>query len=87
VDVDVATAPGAAISGQAFRVRIAVGSKQGWLAPHGAVRVEDGKAFVFQLNGAKAARVDVQVLQPGRDTDVVDGAIDPRRPLVSVGAY
>lgn len=87
VDVDVATAPGAAISGQAFRVRIAVGSKQGWLVPHGAVRVEDGKAFVFQLNGAKAARVDVQVLQAGRDTDVVEGLIDSRRPLVSVGAY
>jgi RND family efflux transporter MFP subunit len=87
VDVVVAAPPGAAISGQAFRVGIAVGSTQGWRVPHEAVRLEDGKAFVFQLDGAKAARVDVQLLQAGRDTDVVEGPIDARRPLVSVGAY
>ncbi len=87
VDVDIATMPGEAIGGEAFRVRIAVGQKRGWLVPHGAVRVEDDQAFVFQLNGAKAARVNVRVLQAGRDTDVVEGPLDPRRPLVSVGAY
>jgi RND family efflux transporter MFP subunit len=87
VDVDIATMPGEAISGEAFRVRIAVGEKQGWLLPHGAVRVEHDQAFVFQLDGAKAVRVNVRVVQPGRDTDVVEGPLDPRRPLVSVGAY
>jgi RND family efflux transporter MFP subunit len=87
VDVDIATAPGEAIGGEAFRVRIAVGEKQGWLVPHDAVRVEADQAFVFQLYGAKAARVNVRVLQAGRDTDVVEGPLDPRRPLVSVGAY
>ena len=87
VDVNIATTPGAAIGGQAFRVRIAVGDEHGWLVPHGAVRVEDDRAFVFQLDGSKAVRLDVRVLQAGRDTDVVEGRIDPRRPLVSVGAY
>lgn len=87
VDVDISTAPGAAISGEAFRAHIAVGSKQGWLVPHGAVVIEDGKASVFQLAGDKAARVAVTIAQPGRDVDVVEGAIDARRPLVVVGAY
>lgn len=87
VDVDIATAQGAAISGQAFRARIGVGSKAGWLVPHGAVRIEDNKAFVFQLSGVKAVKVDVQVLQAGRDTDVVAGGINPGQPLVTMGAY
>ena len=87
VDVDIAASPGEAISGEAFRVRIAVGRQQGWLIPHAAVRVENDQAFVFQLEGAKAVRVEVRVLQAGRDTDVVEGPLDPRRPLVSVGAY
>lgn len=87
VDVDIAAPPGAALSGEAFRVRLETGRVDGWRVPHGAVRVEDGKAFVFQLDGRKAAKVAVRVLQPGRDTDVVDGPIVPDRPLVTVGAY
>ncbi len=87
VDVDVAVPAGQALSGQAFRGRVAVGTLEGWLAPHEAVRVEDGKAFVFQVSGGKAHRVEVQVLQPGRDEDVVSGALDPARPLVTTGAY
>jgi RND family efflux transporter MFP subunit len=87
VDVDVAIPAGQALSGQAFRGRVAVGTLDGWLAPHEAVRVEDGKAFVFQVAGGKAHRVEVQVLQAGRDTDVVSGALDPSRPLVTSGAY
>jgi RND family efflux transporter MFP subunit len=87
VDVDVATAPGAALPGEAFRARIAVGSAQGWLVPHGAVQVQDGAAFVFQVAGGKAAKAPVRIVQAGRDIDVVDGALDPARPLVSVGAY
>lgn len=87
VDVDVSTASGAALSGEAFRARIAVGSAQGWLVPHGAVQVQDGAAFVFQVAGGKAARAAVRVVQTGRDTDVVDGPLDPARPLVTVGAY
>jgi RND family efflux transporter MFP subunit len=87
VDIDVSTAPGAALPGEAFRARIAVGSAQGWLVPHGAVQVQDGAAFVFQIAGGKAAKAPVRVVQTGRDTDVVDGSLDPARPLVSVGAY
>lgn len=87
VDVDVATAPGAALSGEAFRAKITVGGRDGWLAPHGAVLVEANHAFVFQVSGTKAVRVDVTLVQVGRDTDVVEGPIDPKRPLVTVGAY
>jgi membrane fusion protein, multidrug efflux system len=87
VDVDVSVPAGQALSGQAFRGRVAVGTMQGWLLPHAAVRIEDDKAFVFQVAGGKAHRVDVQVLQAGRDTDVVSGALDPGKPLVTTGAY
>jgi len=86
VDVDIVPS-GAVIGGEAFRAQIAVGAKAGWLIPHGAVRVEDGRAFVFQLAGDKAQRVAVTIVQPGRDSDVVDGPIDTRRPLVTIGAY
>jgi len=87
LDVDVAVPAGQAISGEAFRARVAVGVLQGWLLPHEAVRVEDGKAFVFQVAGGKAHRVDVEVAQAGRDVDVAQGPLDPARPLVTVGAY
>jgi RND family efflux transporter MFP subunit len=87
VDVDIAAPAGGAIAGEAFRAEIAVGAKTGWLVPHGAVRVEDGRAFVFQLAGDKAQRVAVTLLQPGRDDDVVDGPIDAHRPLVTIGAF
>ncbi len=87
VDVDVSAPSGQVISGQAFRGRVAVGTLQGWLLPHDAVRVEDGKAFVFQVAGGKAHRVGVQVVQAGRDIDVAQGDLNPGQPLVTVGAY
>jgi hypothetical protein len=87
VDVDIAVGSGAAISGEAFRAEIPVGVVQGWLVPHGAVLVDDSKAWIFQVEGGKAVRVPVTVLQAGRTTDVVSGALDPERPLVTVGAY
>lgn len=87
VEVGLATVAGAAMSGEAFRAKITVGGAQGWLVPHGAVLVEAGQAFLFQVAGTKAARVNVTVVQAGRDTDVVAGPIDPRRSIVAVGGY
>jgi RND family efflux transporter MFP subunit len=87
VDVDVYAPPGQALSGQAFRGVINVGELAGWRVPHEAVRVEEGRAFVFQIAGGKAHRVDVRVLQPGREIDLVDGPIESARPLVTAGAY
>lgn len=87
VDLDVYVPAGQAISGQAFRGEIAVGRQDGWFVPHGAVREENGRTFVFQAAGDKAHRVDVQVLQAGRDTDLVAGPLDSGRPVVTAGAY
>ena len=87
VVVDVSAPAGQALSGQVFQGRIAVGVVQGWTVPHAAVRVEAGRAFVFQVAGGRAHRVEVQVAQAGREVDVVQGALDPARPLVGVGAY
>ena len=87
VDVDVYVPAGEAISGQAFRGQITVGRLDGWFVPHDAVRLEDGRAFIFQVAGGKAHQVNVEVLQAGRDTDVVSGPVDSSRPVVTAGAY
>jgi RND family efflux transporter MFP subunit len=87
VDVAVATPSGAVIAGEAFRAAITVGGQDGWLVPHGAVQVEDGKAFLYQVAGSTAARVNVTVRQPGRETDLMQGPIDAHRPIVSVGGH
>ncbi len=86
VDVDISAPAGAVLAGQAFEARIAVASRAGWLVPHAAVRIEDGEAAVFQVAGGKAHRVPVTVAQPGRETDVVEGSLDPARPVVVNGA-
>lgn len=87
VDVDIAAAEGAVLSGQAFTASIRVGEVAGWLAPHAAVVVQDGRAFVFQVAGGKAHRIAVTVAQPGREVDVVEGPLDAALPLVVDGAY
>jgi RND family efflux transporter MFP subunit len=87
VDVDVAPDAGAVMAGQAFKALIAVGRADGWLVPHEAVQIEEGRAFVFQLRGRVAVRVPVSVRQAGRRTDVVDGALAADRPVVVDGAY
>lgn len=87
LDVDLATAAGAVLSGEAFRAKITIGGARGWLVPHSAVQVEAGQAFLFQVAGTKAARVNVAIVQVGRDTDVVTGPLDPRRSIVAVGGY
>jgi RND family efflux transporter MFP subunit len=87
VDVDVYAPSGQVLSGQAFKGSIRIGEVQGWLVPHAAVQMADDASFVFQIVGGKAKRVAVEVLQAGRDSDVVRGALDPTRPLAVAGAY
>ncbi len=87
VDVDIATSAGAVISGQAFRAELSIGQAQGWRLPHKAVLADDRGAYVFQLAGTKAVRVGVRLIQTTDETDLVDGALDPQRRLVTTGAY
>ena len=77
----------ALLPGAPVRVTVQVGAMRGWLVPRGAVLTDAKGAYVFQVNGGKAARVDVRVVGMAGDTTVVDGALDPQRALVTTGNY
>ncbi len=75
------------LPGGAVRVVVQVGEYRGWLTPRAAVLTDANGAYVFQVDGGKAARVDVHVAGVVGTTTVVTGAIDPGRPLVTSGNY
>jgi RND family efflux transporter MFP subunit len=87
IDADVSVPPGAVISGAAFRADITVGQLTGWIVPHDAVLTDDKGAYVFQIAGNTASRVDVSVAGTAGNDDVVDGKLDPQQPLVVQGNY
>ncbi len=88
----VATAPAGAqagavdlLSGSPVRVIVQVGELTGWLVPRNAVITDAKGAYVFQVKGAAAARVDVRVVGTAGDTTVVDGKLDHSRALIISG--
>lgn len=89
VDVDIAPDKGSAelLQGQAFRSRIEVGQSQGWLLPRDAVLDDEQGAYLFQVADGKALRVNVKRIGGDETTTVVDGPLDPARPLVTLGNY
>ena len=86
VDADVAVAD-EMLQGAAFRARIQTGELKGWLVPRDAVLGDDQGDYLFQVADGKAVRVAVKRLGGDDDTSVVDGPLDPQRPLVTVGNY
>ena len=87
VDADVSVPPGSVISGAAFRADITVGELKGWIVPHDAVLTDANGTYVFQVDGTTAARVDVKVAGAAGADDVVQGPLDPTRPVVVEGNY
>ena len=87
IDADVSVSPGAVIAGEAFRADITVGQLQGWIVPHDAVLSDAKGAYVFQVAGNTASRVDVTVAGSAGNNDVIDGKLDPQRALVVAGNY
>ena len=75
------------IAGSPVRVAIEVGRMTGWLVRRDAVLTDTKGAYVFQLNGRTAARVDVTLVGTAGDTTVIDGRIAPARPIVISGNY
>ncbi len=75
------------LPGGAVRVVVQVGEYRGWLMPRDAVLTDAKGAYVFQVDGDKAVRLDVQVLGTIGDTTVATGPLDPKRPLVTSGNY
>lgn len=87
IDVDLTFPAGAVLPNEALRGDIAVGLSSGWLIPHRALVTANGPTRVFQVVAGKAHAVAVTLLLPGEQVDVVDGPVDPDRPLIVDGAY
>ncbi len=87
IDVDLSMPIGAVLPNEALRGDIAVGDTAGWLVPHRAVVTANGPVRVFQVAGGKAHAVTVSLRLAGETVDVVDGPLDPNRPLIVDGAY
>ncbi len=75
------------LPGGPVRVVVQVGELRGWLVPRDAVQTDAKGTYVFQVDGGKAARVDVRVAGTVGGTTVVNGPLDPRRSLVTKGSY
>lgn len=90
VDVDV-TPSGAGsaelLEGAAFRASIRTGELDGWVVPRDAVLGDEQGDYLFQVVDGKAVRVAVKRLGGDDERSVVDGALDPKRPLVTLGNY
>ena len=87
LDADVSVPPGSVISGTAYRADITVGEIKGWIVPHDAVLTDAKGAYLFQVAGATASRVEVKIAGTAGTDDVVQGTLDPQRPIVVQGNY
>jgi len=87
IDVDLSLPSGALLPNEALKGEIAVGFTSGWIVPHRAVVTANGPTRVYQVVSGKAHAVPVNLLLPGEQVDVVDGPVDPNRPLIVDGAY
>jgi membrane fusion protein (multidrug efflux system) len=87
VDADVSVPSGSVISGAAFRADITVGELKGWIVRHDAVLNDASGSYLFQVAGTTASRVDVKVTGAAGAEDVVQGQLDPTRPVVVEGNY
>jgi RND family efflux transporter MFP subunit len=87
VDVDIGFPSGALLPGEAMQVAIETGQVAGWVVPHQAVVTAGGPARVFQILAGKAKAVPVRIVLSSVKGDVVDGNLDPARPLIVAGAY
>lgn len=87
IDVVVAAPVGTLLQGEAFRATITVGQLEGWLVPRDAVLSDDKGAYVFQVAGGKAVRVDVRITGTAGDMTVLAGKLNPQLPLVTQGNY
>jgi RND family efflux transporter MFP subunit len=87
VDVDLSFPTGALLPGEAMRASITVGQVTGWVVPHRAVVTASGPPRVFQAVSGKAKAVPVTISLSSSGGDVVQGQMDPARPLIVDGAY
>jgi len=79
--------PAGLAAGSALSGKIAVAQFQAWAVPRNALLNDQKGDYVFQIERGKAQRVDVHVVSPAGDPVGVDGKLDARAPVVTLGAY
>jgi RND family efflux transporter MFP subunit len=79
--------PAGLAAGSALSAKIAVAHMQAWAVPRDALLNDERGNYVFQVEHGKAHRVDVQVVSPAGDPVGVQGKLDARAPVITLGAY
>jgi membrane fusion protein (multidrug efflux system) len=88
VNVSIALPPGKFFLGEMAQAGIATAKVAGYVVPHQAILVDDsGKTYVMQSDDLTAKKVVVKVLEAAGETDVIDGQLDAKLPLVLEGAH
>lgn len=87
VDVLVEISGDGSMPGTRVRADIQVSRQQVWTVPRSAVLRDARGAYLFQVAQGKARRVEVQTGLESAGLVAVQGAFDPKQPVVSVGNY
>jgi RND family efflux transporter MFP subunit len=88
VPVAIALPPEGFLPGEMAQARITTGEMRGYVVPHEAILANDsGEPYVVQAVDGVAHKVPVRVLVANGAEDVINGALDPRAPLVLSGNY
>jgi len=74
-------------AGDALSARIRTTHFPAWSIPRQALCHDASGDYLFQLDHGKARRVDVHVRSPGGEVEGVQGKLDPRLPVIVLGAY
>ena len=75
------------LPGTRARARIDLERREVWVAPRSAVLRDARGAYLFQVRGGKARRVDVRTGLERDGVVAVEGPFDPKEPVVSLGNY
>lgn len=75
------------VTGDALAAKIHTAKFAAWAIPRQALRHDGEGDFLFQLDHGKARRVNVSIRSPAGNHVGVDGKIDPKRPVIVLGAY
>ncbi|TWB59452.1 efflux RND transporter periplasmic adaptor subunit [Nitrospirillum viridazoti] len=89
VDVTVILqAGGGVLPGTPARIAVTTDRHDGYVVPRQAVLTDEDGAYLFQLAGAKALRVNVETGVEGpAGTEVSGGTLDPKLPVIILGNY
>ncbi|HUY68181.1 MAG TPA: efflux RND transporter periplasmic adaptor subunit [Alphaproteobacteria bacterium] len=77
----------AVLQGEQFRATIERGEFSGIIVPRDAVLKDKKGPYIFQIDGNKAARVDVRIVGESGNQYVIAGPIDAQKKIVTSGNY